>query len=393
MNAPSRTRRTQSTPHTGELRVGIIGCGAIAANHADAYASQDGVHVTVCMDTDPERAQAFAWEHGVPAWTTDANGLLSEVDAVSVCTPHPTHEALVLQAARAGVHVLCEKPLAIDVPAAERMVNACRAAGVRLGGVFQRRYWPAAQRIRAAIDDGTLGTPVLARVEVLLHRDTSYYTGTPWRGKWKSDGGGVAMTQAIHYLDLLQWYLGDVEWVMATAAAYKHGAHIEVEDTLAATLRFSSGAMAQFTASTALTPALGQRIAVTGASGATVSLLEYPEGSEAVNDVWSVPGSELFAFPADVLDDVDLPSVNAALAPFHTLQVADFVRAVQDGREPAVTGADALRSLRTLAAMYASLRSGLPERPDGPPAAAPGCGDARWPVDVREQETGREVLR
>lgn len=373
--ATDQTTRTECPRHTGELRAGIIGCGAIAANHVGAYAAQDGVHVTVCMDTDPRRARAFAQEHGIPTWTTNAAELLGGVDVVSVCTPHPTHEALVLQAARAGVHVLCEKPLAIGAPAAERMVRACHEAGVRLGGVFQRRFWPAAQRIRAALDDGTLGAPVLARVEVLLHRDASYYTATPWRGKWESDGGGVVMTQAIHYVDLLQWYLGDVEWVMAAAGTYKHGAYIEVEDTLAATLRFTSGAIATFTASTALTPALGQRIAVTGATGATVSLLEYPEGSESVNDVWAVPGREAFAFPADVLDDVALPEINAALAPFHTLQVADFVRAVRDGREPAVTGGDSLRSLRTMAAMYASVRSGLPERPGrGAPAAPPAVG-------------------
>jgi predicted dehydrogenase len=394
MTVSDQAAHTGCSLHTRELRVGVIGCGAIAGNHVRAYAAQEGVGVTACMDTDPGRAAAFAQKHGITAWTTDADELLSTVDLVSVCTPHPTHEALVLQAAQAGVHVLCEKPLAIDVPAAERMVRACQEAGVRLGAVFQRRYWPSAQRIRAALDDGILGTPILARVEVLLHRDATYYTATPWRGKWESDGGGVVMTQAIHYVDLLQWYLGDVEWVMATADAYKHGTYIEVEDTLAATLRFTSGAIAQFTASTALTPALGQRIAVTGAAGATVSLLEYPEGSEAVNDVWAVPGREAFELPAEVLDDPTLPQINTALAPFHTLQVADFVRAVRDGHEPSVTGEDALRSLRTMAAMYSSMRSGLPERPDGgAPAAPPEVAHSAPGVAGQEQRTAREVLR
>lgn len=365
MNDSRPLAPTEHGPSASGLRVGIIGCGAIAINHLDAYTRQDDAFVAICMDTDPDRASTFAREHGIPAWTTDSDELLSAVDAVSVCTPHPTHEALVLQAARAGVHVLCEKPLAIDVQSAERMVSTCREAGIQLGAVFQRRFWPAAQRIRAALDENTLGSPILARVEVLLHRDASYYTATPWRGRWESDGGGVVMTQAIHYVDLLQWYLGDVEWVMAAADTYKHGGYIEVEDTLAATLRFASGAIAQFTASTALSPALGQRISVTGSNGATVSLLEYPEGTASVNDVWTTPGEEAFAYPADVLDDVALPEINASLAPFHDLQVADFIRAVRRGIEPAVTGEDALRSLRTMAALYASMRSGLPERPDG----------------------------
>ncbi|OMH31590.1 oxidoreductase [Tersicoccus sp. Bi-70] len=364
------------------MRVGIIGCGAIAGNHVLAYRAQPQVEVVACLDADAERAEAFAAEHGIGTATTDLENFFAhDVDVVSVCTPHPTHEQLVLAAAAHGVHVLCEKPLAVDVPSAERMVAACREAGVRLGAVFQRRWWPAAQRIREALDDGTLGTPILGRVEVLLHRDTAYYTATPWRGTWATDGGGVLMTQAIHYLDLLQWYLGDVDLVMAAADTYRHGEHIEVEDTLVATLRFTNGAMGQLVASTALTPGLGLRVAVTGSTGATVGLLEYPEGTEAVNDVWAVPGAAALAPPVALLPDADLPSINAALAPFHTLQIAEFVTAVREGREPGVTGEDALRSLRTLAAVYAAVRSGRPERPDatGPDAIeheGPGTGGA-----------------
>lgn len=353
------------------LRAGIIGCGAIATNHVDALRAQDQVEVVACVDVDLERARAFAADHGIAAAYGSLDEMLAAgVDLVSVCTPHPVHEAGVLAAAAAGVHVLCEKPLAVEVAAAERMVDACREAGVLLGAIFQRRYWPAAERIRAAIDNGDIGTPVLGRVDVTLHRDSSYYTATPWRGKWASDGGGVLITQAIHYVDLLQWYLGEVEWVMAAADTYVHGEHIEVEDTIVATLRFTSGAMAQFTATTAANPGLGLRISVTGANGATGGLLEYPEGNEAVNDIWAVPGSGgeadlgTLAHPTAIVEDRDLSLINASLIPFHALQIGDFVRAVREGREPGVTGEDALRSLRIMSAMYASVRSGQPERPE-----------------------------
>ncbi|GGC97362.1 oxidoreductase [Tersicoccus solisilvae] len=347
------------------LRIGIIGCGAIAGNHVTAYRAQPDVDVVACLDADAGRATTFATDHGIATGTADLEELFAAgLDAVSVCTPHPTHEALVLAAAAHGVHVLCEKPLAVDAAAAERMVTACRAAGVRLGAVFQRRWWPAARRIRDALDDGTLGTPVLGRVEVLLHRDAAYYTATPWRGTWATDGGGVLISQAIHYLDLLQWYLGDVAWVMAAADTYRHGEYIEVEDTLVATLRFTSGAVGQIVATTAMTPGLGERVTVTGAGGATVGLLEYPEGTPAINDVWAVPGAEQLDPPTAVQPDVDLATINAALVPFHTVQIADFVEAIREGRDPGVTGEDALRSLRTLTAIYASVRSGRPERPD-----------------------------
>ena len=122
--------------------------------------------------------------------TADADvEVVACVDVVSVCTPHPTHEAVVTAAAAWGAHVLCEKPIAIDLASASLMTAACDAAGVRLGVLFQRRFWPAAQRIRAAIDDGTLGTSFLGHVSVLLHRDTSYYTADPWRGRWPRTAG------------------------------------------------------------------------------------------------------------------------------------------------------------------------------------------------------------
>lgn len=360
-----------STHGASTLRAGLVGCGAIAANHVAALRAQQGVEVVACVDVDLERAEAFAAQHGIARAYASVDELLAAgVDLVSVCTPHPTHEAVVVAAAAASVHVLCEKPLAVSVDAAQRMVDACREAGVTLGAIFQRRYWPAAQRIRAAIDSGEIGAPILGRVDVSLHRDSSYYSATPWRGTWETDGGGVVMTQAIHYVDLLQWYFGEVEWVMAAADTFVHGDVIEVEDTLVATLRFTTGAVAQFTASTALTPGLGLRISVTGANGATGGLLEYPEGEEAVNDIWAIPGSGgannlgTLAYPTDVVVDRALDTINAALIPFHALQIGDFVEAVREGREPGVTGEDALRSLRIMSAMYASASSGKPERPD-----------------------------
>ena len=211
-----------------------------------------------------------------------------DLDLVSVCTPHPTHEDIVTRAAANGVNVLCEKPIAIDLGAAARMVTAAEAAGVRLGVIFQRRFWPAAQRIRRAIDDGTLGQPFLGHASVLLHRDPQYYTATPWRGKWATDGGGVLMTQAVHNIDLLQWFMGEAVEVSAAHSTIVQP--IEVEDTAVATIRFAGGGLATLAASTALTPGLGTRVQVTGRSGATAGLAEYPEGSEARIDVWAVPG-------------------------------------------------------------------------------------------------------
>lgn len=353
------------------LRVGIAGGGAIFRNHLEAYQALDNVEVVALCDIDAERAERVATVNGIGhafgsvtdmlAWRGgDGRGL----DVVSVCTPHPTHEAVVTEAAAAGVHVLCEKPIAIDLAAAERMVTACREAGVTFGVLFQRRFWPAAQRIRQAIEDGTLGTPILGHCSVLLHREPEYYSTTAWRGTWASDGGGVLMTQGIHYIDLLQWFMGDVVEVHGHTATFVHGEHIEVEDSAVATLRFASGAIATVQASTAVTPSLGVQVRVTGATGATAQLTEFPEGTDGRMDIWatgdSVGASE--TWPASCTPNADLGTINAALIPWHRAQVADFIEAVRSGGVPAVTGEEATRSLRILLAVYESSRTGRPIR-------------------------------
>ncbi|WP_395728428.1 Gfo/Idh/MocA family protein [Nakamurella sp.] len=344
------------------LRAAVVGCGNVAGNHAAAYRDLPGVDLVAVADVDPARAATLARRFGgravAPEVLFDPNlGL----DLVSICTPHPTHEAVVAEAAAHGVHVLCEKPIAIDLPAAARMVAATESAGVRLGVLFQRRFWPAAQRIRRAIDDGTLGQPFLGHTSTLLHRDPEYYTATDWRGTWATDGGGVLMTQAVHNVDLLQWFMGEAVEVSAVHSTVRHP--IEVEDTAVATIRFAGGGLATLSASTALTPGLGSRVQVTGRSGATVGLAEYPEGSEARIDLWAVPGAEAVGdpYPGGLAADLDLAAINGGLAPFHALQIADFVAAVRDRREPAVTGREAAKSLAILTAIYASAASGRPE--------------------------------
>ncbi|QCO99902.1 Gfo/Idh/MocA family oxidoreductase [Arthrobacter sp. 24S4-2] len=347
------------------FRVGIVGCGAISRNHLEAFGTLDNVRIVGVCDIDLDRARATAESWDVPNAVNTVAGLLDlGLDIISVCTPHRTHEEVVLQAAAAGVHALCEKPVATKLDAAERMVVACEEAGVRLGVLFQRRFWPAAQRIRSAIDDGTLGQVIMAQCSVMLHRAPEYYSRDAWRGTWENDGGGVLMTQAIHQIDLLQWYLGDVAEVYGKVSTYRHGDYIEVEDSATAVITFTSGAMATLEASTAVSPNLGIQLRVTGETGASASLTEFPEGSDGRLDLWAV-GEEIVVdpvHPEGVEPNVDLSTINSQLIPHHTSQVRDFVRALETGAEPAITGRDALKSLRILLAVYESSRTGLPVR-------------------------------
>lgn len=347
------------------FRVGIVGCGNIADNHFQSYSSVPGVEVIGVCDIDLARARTFAAERNIVRAVGSVRELIAlGIDAISVCTPHPTHEAVVTEAAAAGVHILCEKPVATDVASAERMVLAAEQHKVTFGVVFQRRFWPGAQALRAAIDDGRLGQPVLGHCQVLLHRGTDYYNTAAWRGTWAADGGGVLMTQAIHYIDLLQWFMGDPVEVSAKAGTFVLGDTIEVEDTAAALITFASGAVATLSATVAASPNLGTRIVVTGTSGATVNVTEYPEGSDAVNDLWAVPGEERAGsvFAGGLTGDIPVAEVNSGLLPLHRLQVADFVEAVRTGRAPSVSGREAMKSLQIVSAVYESARTGQPVR-------------------------------
>jgi len=343
------------------MRIAIVGCGKIAGNHAGALQQVAGVEVIACCDPALHRAQAFAAEYGIPYAVATLDELLPlSPTAVTVCTPHPVHEKVVVWAAQAGLHVLCEKPIAVELEAADRMIEATERAGVTFGIVFQRRFWPAAQRIRAAIDDGRIGRPVMGEVSVLLHRPAEYYSSDAWRGRWDTDGGGVLMTQAIHQIDLLAWFLGEPSQVSGFIRTHTHGAHIETEDAASAVVSFASGATATITATTGVNHNLGCRVTVVGETGAIGSVLEFPEGQEGVNEIWTVPGEERLFTPLDtaVPGQPHVSTVNARLGDFHTVQVQDFAEAVLTGRQPAVTGRAARTSLAIVAAIYESSRTG-----------------------------------
>ncbi|MDQ3695507.1 MAG: Gfo/Idh/MocA family oxidoreductase, partial [Chloroflexota bacterium] len=339
------------------VRTGIIGCGGIAVQHAAALASLPESTFTACCDVDEARARALAEQFGVPHVFTDLDELLRSgtVDALCVCTPHPSHAAIVIAAARAGVHVLVEKPIAVELAEADAMVEAAERGGITFGGIFQRRFWPAAQRIRAAIDDGKLGRLTLAECQVRIWRPRDYFARDAWRGKWATEGGGALMNQGIHAIDLMQWFMGPVTEIYGKYATLQHADYIDVEDTVVATVAFANGALGTIEAATTISPEFGFRVAVHGDSHATASVWERPEGVEGVIDIWTVDGTEEYL-------DVFAPgrATNPGFPEFHRLQIQEFLQAIIAGRQPAVTGAEARKALEIILAIYESSRTGRP---------------------------------
>ncbi|MFN8579838.1 MAG: Gfo/Idh/MocA family oxidoreductase [Gemmatimonadaceae bacterium] len=226
---------------SASFRIALIGCGRISRNHFDALAKIDGLSLTGACDVVESRARAAGDEFTVP-WFTSYEKMLDRVecDVVAVCTPSGLHPAHGILAARAGKHVVCEKPMAITLAAADDLVHACDDAGVQLFVVKQNRLNPPVQLLKRAIDKGRFGRIYLANTTVRWTRPQEYYDQAPWRGTWEYDGGAL-MNQASHYVDLIQWLVGPVESVLAKTATLAR--RIETEDTGIAILKFRSGAL------------------------------------------------------------------------------------------------------------------------------------------------------
>ncbi|MGQ0537454.1 MAG: Gfo/Idh/MocA family protein, partial [Gemmatimonadaceae bacterium] len=221
--------------------VALVGCGRIAQTHFEALARVSGMRLTAVCDVLPERAQAAGEAQGVPFYTSYEK-MLAEApgDLVAICTPSGMHPQHGIMAARCGKHVVCEKPMAIALSAADELVQACDDAGVRLFVVKQNRLNPAVQLLKRAVDRERFGRIYLANTTVRWTRPQEYYDQAPWRGTWEFDGGAF-MNQASHYVDLIQWLVGPVESVMARTATLAR--KIEAEDTGVALLKFRSGAL------------------------------------------------------------------------------------------------------------------------------------------------------
>jgi UDP-N-acetyl-2-amino-2-deoxyglucuronate dehydrogenase len=224
-----------------DVRVALVGCGRISSNHFDAFRKIDGLELVGVCDILQDRARAAGESEGVPFFTAYEKMLRTvDCDAVVIATPSGLHPQQGIFAAKAGKHVITEKPMAISLGAADELVQACDSAGVRLFVVKQNRLNAGIQLLKRALDKGRFGRIYLANTTVRWTRPQEYYDQAPWRGTWEFDGGAF-MNQASHYVDLIQWLVGPVESVIAKTATLAR--RIEAEDTGVAVLKFRSGAL------------------------------------------------------------------------------------------------------------------------------------------------------
>jgi predicted dehydrogenase len=351
------------------LRTALIGCGKVGQIHAEALRDlPESEFVAVC-DSQPERARTFAERYGVRPFT-DAGAMCrdAKVQAVLIATPHPLHAAGAVAAAEAGAHVLVEKPLAATLADCDAMLAAARRAGTELAVISQRRLYEPVQRMKAAIDAGKIGRPALGVFTMYSWRDEAYYRSDPWRGRWDTEGGGVLVNQSPHQLDLLQWFMGEIEEVSGAWANVNHPS-VEVDDTAVATIRFRSGGLGAIITSVAQKPGIYTKVQIHGTSGASIGVqtdtgATFVAGMSGIaappfNDIWTIPGEEdlLAGFQAE--DRRRFEQVDGT-SHYHRLQIQDFLQAVLGGRRPMATGDEGRIVVAMFTAIYRSQRERRP---------------------------------
>ncbi|GAB3269110.1 Gfo/Idh/MocA family protein [Arthrobacter pigmenti] len=232
----------------------VIGCGDVSTVHFEALAKMPDVGLAAVCDTDAERLHSVSQDAGVAGFG-DHRTMLQEVrpDVVHICTPHDTHATIAIDCLTAGVNVLLEKPLAHTVEEGARLAAAAETADAKIGVCFQNRYNNTAEVMHRLLSTGELGRIQGASATVMWERAADYYRRRPWRGTWEGSGGGLLMNQAIHTLDLLQWFVGDVTGVAGHAATHHLADVIDVEDTAEMVLSHAGGARSVFYATLANT--------------------------------------------------------------------------------------------------------------------------------------------
>lgn len=349
-----------------KLKTGIIGCGKVGDFHAKAYAQLENSEFTAVCDANLERAKAFAARYNVHAYSDIAEMIQKEhLDVVSVCTPHPIHCDPAVTAAENGCNVLIEKPLASSLADCDRIIEAGDKNHVTIGTMVQRRFYRPCMRIHEAIEAGKIGKPVLGMVTMLGWRDKAYYDSDAWRGTWKGEGGGVLVNQAPHQLDLLLWYMGDVDEVYGVWKNLNHP-YIEVEDTAVAVVKFKSDAVGNIVVSNSQNPALYGKVHVFGENGAGVGVQTdggamFIAGMSTIteppyNDLWTVEGE------ADKLEDwkkgdCDFFNSVDSMYYYHQEQIKDFLHAVETHTKPLVDARDGRKTVELFEAIYRSTQT------------------------------------
>jgi UDP-N-acetyl-2-amino-2-deoxyglucuronate dehydrogenase len=333
-----------------KTRFALVGAGVISTSHAKAITGNPRAELVAVCDTEVEKAQKLADTYQIGSVYKDFQEMLKrdDIDVINVCLPSGMHSDYTVEAAQAGKHILCEKPLDITREKMDRMIDETRSRGVKLGVIYQRRTFPAAIATRKAIQEGKLGTMVLGDAYLKYYRSPEYYKSAGWRGTWALDGGGALMNQGVHGVDLIQWMMGDIHSVFAYSSALVRD--IEVEDTAVAAVKYKNGAFGVIQGTTSVYPGQETRFEVHGNDGTIIF------GDSGFKQ-WKLQGSDETAPQVEATKSASSDPKNIS-ANGHFILVDDMIQAIWDNRDPMVTGEEARKAVKVILAIYQSAREG-----------------------------------
>ncbi len=336
-----------------KLKIGIIGCGTIAYIHADAITQSKNAKLHSVFSRNEEKAKKCAENYGVHP-CSDWNEFIfdNDLDAVSICTPSGTHLDYGVKAAKAGKHVIVEKPIEVTLQRAKTLINECKINNVKLAVIYQSRFIPEISELKKQLKQSIIGDIFMVDAYVKWYRNQEYYDNGIWRGTFKLDGGGVLINQAIHTIDLLQWFMGDIDTVYGKVGTFTH-TNIEGEDNAVAVLKYKTGAIGVIEASTSVQPAQSRKIELHGKQGTIVvnddSVKFFISGreekqSEKKEERASGSSSPLSGFSIEP----------------HKKQFEAITNAIINNQSPPVSGEESMKSLAIVQAIYESSKLNVP---------------------------------
>jgi predicted dehydrogenase len=336
---------------------GIVGCGMISEFQAKAIKELKNGELKAVFSRSEANAKRVGEMFGVD-WYTDCRRLLDrkDIDVISVCTPSGAHMEYTVEAAKAGKHVVVEKPLEITLERIDNIIKTCRENEVRLCTIFPSRFHAVSQLIKRTIASGRFGRLTLGDAYVKWWRSQEYYDKGGWKGSRKLDGGGALMNQSIHAIDLLQWFMGDVDSILGVSATLAHE-RIEVEDTAVACLRFKNGALGVIEGATSVFPGFMKKLEILGDRGSVViqeeDILTWHFADES-------PDDERIRreFGGRTKTGGGAADPRAIGHEAHRKQFDDFLKAIDENREPLVNGEEGRKAVEIILGIYKSASEG-----------------------------------
>lgn len=342
------------------IRFGILGCGAIGAVHAETINNIDGAKLIAVSDINLKKAKRISQKYDVEYYQEYRNLLKrNDIDIVNICLPSGMHMQGCVDTAVAGKNILCEKPLEVTLDKIDHINEVVRKNKVKLGVVFQRRFWESSRRIKKVLEDEKLGNVISGSIYMKQYRTQEYYDSGDWRGTWELDGGGCLMNQGIHDVDLLQWFLGPVKSVYAITDTVAHKG-IEVEDIAVAVIRFKNGTKGIIEASTSCYPGFPSLLQIYGTLGTITLRDEKITDWRFINSTKEDLGfsKQIFNQKKEETGHTDPSKPTATLKNSHMYQIENMIRAINNNVAPEITGEEARKSVEIILAIYKSSRTG-----------------------------------